>query len=155
MCRQHTKRLYKRGWHGHMLSHVCMLAARDTQLIPCCSNPMLSRVAREHMESPGDLRLCMALCVFHMCMAAYEPMLACCPLASQVFPWPLGHMHSRYRMGTVVLPAWIREGMVRHGPGTHGSIQTQGHMTGSCAKPHRQSEGYSSGRDSCALATLA
>ena len=75
------KRLYKPGRHGHMLSHVCMLAAQDTQLIPCCSDPMLPWVARDHMESPGDLRLCMALCMFHMFMATYEPMLACCPLA--------------------------------------------------------------------------
>ena len=92
-------RHYKPGRHGHMLSHVCMLAARDTQLIPCCSDPMLSRVARDHMGSPGDLRVRMASCVFHMCMATYESMLACCPLAGQVFPWPQGHMHSRISQG--------------------------------------------------------
>ena len=38
-------------------------------------------------------------------------------------PWPHGHMHSRYRKGTAVLPTWFHEGMVRHGPGTRGSIQ--------------------------------
>ena len=75
------------------------------------------------MEPPRDLRFRMASYVFHMCMATYEPMLACCPLAGQVFVWPHGHMHSRYRKGTAGLPAWLHEGMVKHGPGTRDSIQ--------------------------------
>ena len=88
---------------------------------------MLSQVAWDHVEPPRDLHFSMASCVSHMCMATYEPTLAWCPLAGQVFPWPHGRMHPRYRKGTAVLAAWLHKVMVRHGPGTRGSIQMRGY----------------------------
>ena len=112
-----SKRLYKPGRHGHLLSHVCMLAARDTQLIPCC--PGLHGTTWNHLETCAFawLRACST------CAWPWPHMSPCL----HVVPWRAmsfhGHMHSRYCKGTAVLSAWIHGGMVRHGPSTHGSIQ--------------------------------
>ena len=59
-------------------------------------------------------------------MCAWLQMSPCphvIPMAGQVFPWLHGHRHSRYRTGTAVLPMWLHEGTITHGPSTRSGLQ--------------------------------
>ena len=79
-------RFYKPGQHEHMLSHVCMLAARDTQLTPCC--PRLHGTTWTHLETCAFAWLC----AWSTC--AWPHMSPCL----HVVPWQARCFHGR--MGT-------------------------------------------------------